>query len=249
MSRIDLLPNTWKKYKKLYNFRISNTISSCGNNEKPKVIYPEDGNNEIQELKKEATLIEIVDLPIHIDSTYYLIHPIGEYEIYGSRSNYFSSSRYRSGSFNVARYSKYVISGNLYDLKFEELNFESTTMLTDRNIRIKSVRFLNEIFDKTGAQILVYRVLDKDTNRDIILNGFDIYTLYISNINGKNFTKLTSDFHQLIDWNVIPIKNRLYFRSAEDSNKNGDFDKEDKIYYQYIDLSDKQWKVKHYSPI
>lgn len=149
----------------------------------------------------------------------------------------------------MARYSKYEILGNLYNLKFEELNSESTTMLTDRNIRIKSVRFLNEIFDKTGAQILVYRVLDKDTNRDNILNGFDISTLYISNINGKNFTKLTTDFHELIDWNVIPIKNRLYFRSAEDSNKNGDFDKEDKIYYQYIDLSDKQWKVKQYSPI
>ena len=224
-------------------------LTSCGNNEKPKVIYPENGNNEIQELIKDSTLIEIADLPIHIDSTNYLIHPIGEYEIYGSRSNYFSSSSYGSGSFSVSGYNRYEISGNLYNLKFEELNSEKTRMLTEKNIRIKSVRFLNEIFEKTGQQILVYRVLDKDTNRDEKLNGFDISTLYISNINGTNFTKLTTDFHELIDWNVIPIKNRLYFRSAEDSNKNGDFDKEDKIYYQFIDLSDKQWKVKQYRPI
>lgn len=224
-------------------------LSSCGNDEKPKVIYPENENIETTELKKDSTLIEIADLPIHIDSTDYLIHPIGEYKIYGSRSNYFSSSSYGSGSFSVSGYNRYEISGNLYNLKFEELNSEMTRMLTDKNIRIKSVSFLNEIFEKTGEQILVYRVLDKDTNRDKKLNGFDISTLYISNINGTNFTKLTSDFHELIDWKVIPIKNRLYFRSAEDSNKNGAFDKEDKIYYQFIDLSDKQWKVKQYIPI
>lgn len=224
-------------------------LISCGKEEKPKVIYPKNGVNENQELEKDSTLIEIADLPIHIDSTKYLIHPIGEYEIYSSRKSYFSSSSYGSGNFSISGYNRYEISGNLYNLKFEEIETEMTQMLTDKNIRIKSVRFLNEIFEKTDEQFLVYRVLDKDTNRDNKLNDYDISTLYISNIDGTNFTKLTAEFHELIDWDTLPIKNRLYFRSIEDSNKNGDFDKEDKISYQFIDLSDKDWKVKQYKPI
>ncbi|MFC4721769.1 hypothetical protein ACFO5O_05530 [Geojedonia litorea] len=225
-------------------------LTSCGNDEKPKVIYPENGVIEIQELKKDSTRIEIADLPIHIDSTNYLIHPIGEYEIYyGSRSSYFSSSSYGSGSFSFSGYREYEISGNLYNLIFEDIESEKTRMLTDKNIRIKSVRFLNKIFEKTSKQILVYRVLDKDTNRDNKLNDSDISTLYISNIDGTKFTKLTAEFHELIDWDIVPIKNRLYFRSIEDSNRNGDFDKEDKISYQFIDLSDKEWKIKQYKPI
>ncbi len=163
-------------------------LTSCGNEEKPKFSYPEDGKIENQKLKKDSTLIEIADLPIHIDSTKYLIHPIGEYEIYGSRSNYFSSSSYGSGSLSVSDYSRYEITGNLYNLKFEEIESEVTRMLTDKNIRIKSVQFLHQIFEKNNEQILVYRVLDKDINRDNKLNDFDISTLYISNIDGTKFS-------------------------------------------------------------
>ena len=169
-------------------------------------------------MKKDSTLIEIADLPIHIDSTKYLIHPIGEYEIYNYRgsssssSGYFSSSSYGSGSFDVSRLNSYEITGNLYNLKFEEIESEKNRLLTEKNIRIKSVEFLNEIFKKNGEQILVYRVLDKDTNRDKEIDHSDISTLYISNIDGTKFTKLTAEFHELIDWKVIPIKNRLYFR-------------------------------------
>lgn len=122
-------------------------------------------------------------------------------------------------------------------------------MLTDSNIRIKLVRFLNGIFEKTGEQFLVYSVLDKDTNKDGELDETDVSALYISNIDGSKFTKLTSDFHELIDWNVVSMKNGLYFRSAEDTNKNGDFDKEDKIHYQFINLSDPEWKVNQYDPM
>jgi hypothetical protein len=54
---------------------------------------------------------------------------------------------------------------------------------------------------------------------------------------------------ELIDWNLVESKNRLYFRSIEDTNKNGEFDKNDVIHYHFIDLSSKDWKVQDYSPI
>ncbi len=222
------------------NFIISGFVfiflTSCRVNDKPKVMYTEDEIPENQELKKDSRLMEIADLPIHIYSTEYLIYPIGEYKTYDSGGDYFSSSSYGSGDFSISEFSRYGISGNLYNLKFEEIESEKTRMLTGKNIRIMSVRFLNEIYDITKEQFLVYRILDKDTNLDKELNNDDISSLYISHIDGTSFTKLTAEFHELIDWNAVAVKNRLYFRSIEDSNKNGDFDNEDKISYQYIKL-------------
>ncbi len=225
-------------------------IVSCGNEEKPKVIYPENGNAETTELKKDSILIEIADIPIHIDSTQYLIHPIGEYEIYGTRGkSYFGSSNYGSGSFSISNYNRYEITGDLHNLKFQKIDSENLTTLTKQNIRIKSITFLRDIFDNTNKQILVYRILDKDSNRDNKLDDNDINTLYISNIDGTNFTKLTAEFQELIDWKFIEIMSRLYFRSIEDTNKNGVFDKEDKVHYQYVDFNLDKLKVTEYQPI
>ena len=225
-------------------------MTACGNSEKPKVIYPENENTEAAELKKDSTLIEIADIPIHIDSTKFLIHPIGEYKMYGSRGKtYLGSSTHESGSFSISNYNRYEITGNLHNLKFQHLDSETLTPLTTKNIRIKSITFLREIFDNTKKQILIYRVLDKDTNRDNRLDDNDVEALYISNIDGSEFQKLTTEFQQLIDWQELGIKNRIYFRSIEDSNKNGEFDKEDKVHYQYLDFTNDERLIKKYDPI
>lgn len=223
-------------------------LTACTNGNKPKIVHTE--NNEIQEFKKDATLIEISDIPIHIDSTKYLIHPIGEYKISKSlRKISFDSSNYDSYSFSVSNFNGTQITGNFNNLKFEHLDSDILVPLTTKNIRIQSVSFLRDLFNTTKKQILVYIVFDKDTNRDNKLNFNDIKTLYISNIDGSDFTKLTSDFQGLIDWELLEIKNRLYFRSIEDSNKNGEFDGEDKVHYQFIDLNNDTPKVIEYMPI
>jgi PBP1b-binding outer membrane lipoprotein LpoB len=225
-------------------------FTSCGNDERPKVIYPENEDSDTLELRKDSTLIEIADIPIHIDSTNYLIHPIGDYKMFGSRGKIYSgSSGFGSGSFSISNYNRYKITGNLHNLKFQMINSENLSTLTTKNIRIKSVSFLRGIFDNTKKQILVYTIIDRDSNRDNKLDDDDIETLYISNIDGTNFTKLTAEFQELIDWKVLEIKNRLYFRSIEDTNKNGEFDKEDDLHYQYIDFSNNKLKVTEYKPI
>lgn len=226
-------------------------LTSCQKEEKPKVIYPENEQIESVELKKDTTLIEISDLPIHIDSTKYIIHPIGEFQMYGSRGSkiYFGSSNSGSGSFKISSYNRYEISGNLNNLKFQHLESEELIGLTDRIIKINSITFLRDIFDKTQRQYLIYKVLDQDTNRDGKLDDDDIETLYLSNIDGKKFTKLTPEYQELIDWNIIQELNRIYFRSIEDTNKNGEFDKDDRLHYHYVDFSNQEWKLTEYYPL
>ena len=87
-----------------------------------------------------------------------------------------------------------------------------------------------------------------DTNKDGKINQNDIRSLYLSSASGENFTKLSENLLELIDWNIIEAQNRLYFRCIEDINKNGAFDKNDKVHYHYVNLLADEWKVEMYSP-
>lgn len=225
-------------------------LSSCLNGDKSAATLKANQADETTEIKKDPTLIEIADIPIHIDSTQYLIHPIGEYKMYGAQGKLsFGSSSYSSGTFSIAKNNGYDITGDLTNIQFQELSSEKLTSLTTKNIRIKSISFLRDIFDNTKRQFLLYRILDRDTNMDNVLDDNDIKSLYISHIDGAKFTKLTPDFQDLLDWKVIGANNRLYFRSIEDSNNNGEFDKEDRVHYQYVDFNMRDIKVTEYMPI
>lgn len=225
-------------------------LNSCKNNDKPKLVHTEDDIIETTASQKDSTLVEIVDLPIHIDSTKYLIHPIGTYKIYESRSKAMPGySTKNSRNFSISSYNRYEITGNLSNLKFQHINTDDLTELTNKNLRIKSISFLRDIFENTTKQFLVYRVIDKDTNLDNKIDDFDITSLYISNIDGSGFVKLTLDNRELIDWKVLAVKNRLYFRSIEDIDKNGEFDQSDKVHYQFVDFESDSLRVVDYYPI
>ncbi len=216
--------------------------------EKPKVSY--DVSNKKEAIKPDSTQVKIADLPIQFAGTHYLIYPIGDMNIYDGRtkSSYGSMSSDK-GSFTVSNNSENEITGFLSNIKFQEIGKDSIKALTDKPILIETVTFLKSVSDKTKQQILVYLLTDLDTNKDGKLDSNDIKTLYLSNINGTNFTKISTDFQELIDWNLIESTNRLYYRTIEDTNKNGKFDKKDVVHYQFVDLSNKAWKVVSYQPI
>jgi hypothetical protein len=52
-------------------------------------------------------------------------------------------------------------------------------------------------------------MFDADTNRDGKLDSSDIKSLYLSEISGKRFTKVSMDLQELIDWNLIDSKSRF----------------------------------------
>ena len=227
------------------------TLVSCKKEEvqKPKVIYKTPAKTDA--IARDSSQVLIADLPIHMPGTNYLIYPIASMNIYEKniKSSYGSSSNGNEMSFKISNYSEFEITGYLQNLKFQEVSSDSLKALTDKPILIQTVTYLKSVSDKTKQQVLIYTLADSDTNRDGKLDNSDIKTLYISDISGDNFTKLSVDFQELIDWSLIESKNRLYFRTIEDTNKNGKFDKNDIIHYHFADLSNKDWKVSDYSPI
>lgn len=220
---------------------------SCNNRNRQTIVQTEN----IVEVKKDSTSIEIADFPIEIDSLDYLIHPIGNYRIgddWGSKI--LESSRYdQSYSISISNFRDYTLTGNLTNVLFQKKGSERMKSLTKDYIKINRLIFLRSIYKSTKKAYLLYCVKDIDTNNDGKLNNDDLQALYISKIDGSNFEKLTKDYNKLIDWKIIESINRLYFRTIEDENKDGKFGKKDLVHYNYLDLNTDTLKVVEYYPI
>ena len=213
--------------------------------EKPKVTY-ETTSKVKPEVIADTNQIEVADLPINMEGTNILIHPIG---VMSGKGKGIKSSYDSEENFTVSNYGEYQITGFLKNLKFQEIGKDTIYSLTNKPILIETVTYLKSIADKSKQQLLVYSLADMDTNKDGKLDTNDIKSLYISTISGQKFTKLSTDFQELIDWKIIESKSTLYFRTIEDTNKNGEFDAEDSLQYHFINLLDKDWKVTSYKPI
>ena len=222
-------------------------LSSCKKEEaeKPKVTY-ETTSKAKSEAVADSNQIEVADLPINMEGTNILIHPIG---VMSGKGKGIKSSYDSEESFTVSNYGEYQITGYLKNLKFQKIGKDTIYTLTNKQILIETATYLKSVADKTKQQVLVYSLADMDTNKDGKLDNSDIKSLYISTIAGQKFTKLSVDFQELIDWKVIESKNLLYFRTIEDTNKNGEFDAEDSLQYHFVNLLDKDWKVTSYKPI
>lgn len=233
----------------LINIAVLLLVSCKKEVEKPKVIYSTN-NNDKPITKVDSTQVSIADLPIQMEGTNYLIHPVGDLRVYekGTKVKYGSSSVIDL-SFTVSNLGDDEITGYLQNLKFQKIDSDSIKSLTDKPALILTVTYLKAIAEKTNKQILVYTMYDVDTNKDGKLDTSDIKSLYLSEISGEHFVKISADFQELIDWNLIESKNRLYFRTVEDTNKNGQFDKNDVVQYGYINLLAKDWEVVNYEPI
>lgn len=233
----------------LYIIAITAFLASCTEKEKttPKVIY-EDAKAK-PTAKADSSQIKIADLPIHMEGTKYLIHAIGDVRIYDGNTKAYGSSKTNSVSYAISNYNRFELTGYFENLKFQHIDSTALKPLTDKKIQMQTVTFLNTISDKTKKQILVYSLVDMDTNKDGKLDANDIKCLYISDISGNKFEKLSAEFQELIDWNIVEAQNRLYYRTIEDINKNGAFDKNDLVHYYYVDLLSPDWKTEKYDPI
>lgn len=224
-------------------------VSCTKEKETPKVIYEEVKSTIREERKIDTTSIKIADLPILMEGTKYLIHPVGDVRVYDDYSKVYGSSKTNQVSYAISNYNRFELTGYFENLKFQHIDSTSIYPLTDQKMQIQTVTYLNTIADKSKKQILVYTLVDSDTNKDGKIDQNDIKSLYLSAIDGSRFTKVSDDYNELIDWNVIEGQNRLYLRSLEDINKNGAFDKKDKVHYHYVNLLVDEWKAEEYMPI
>jgi hypothetical protein len=222
------------------------TIISCKQEQAtPKVSYD---TSKAEATAKDTSGFNVADLPILMEGSNYLIHPIGDVRVYDIDGRTYGSSKANQISYAISNYNRFEITGFLDNLNFQHIDSTQVKPLTNQKIQIQSATFLNTLAAKTKKQIMVYTLVDADTNKDGKINQNDIRSLYLSTTSGTKFTKISTDFREVIDWNIIEAQNRLYFRCIEDVNKNGAFDKNDKVHYHFVNLLANEWKVEMYTP-
>src|SRR5690606_23396901 len=207
--------------------------------QKPKVIYK---TVPAPKLEVDTAEIQLADLPVEIPGTQVLLHPVGQYRVHdGAKRKGYS---YERGSYTVSNYGEYELTGYLQNIMVQSKESDSTHAIFDIPVLIQSATFLQGHAEATGDRLFVYALSDRDTNRDGKLDANDVKALYLSHVSGRDLIKISPELEELIDWNYVSTHHRLYFRSIEDSNKNGAFDKDDKMNYNYLDLNQKPWEVK-----
>lgn len=213
----------------------------------PKVIYEDAAKAAPASDKKDTVDVRVADLPVQVEGSRYLMHPIGNARVTRSSGKY-ESGYTQDVSFRVSNYDRFEFTGYLKNIAFQHQDSTAFRKLTDKDITIYTATYLSGLQDRKKAPVIVYSLADSDTNRDGKLDENDIKSLYISAADGKRFTKLSADMQELIDWSFVDSQDRLYFRCAEDTNKNGRFDAKDIIHYHYCTVT-KDWTSVAYDPI
>lgn len=217
-------------------------LVSCKEEQKPKVKYNTTSTPKT-EVVKDTSKVEIADLPVQFQGSTVLLYPIGDFKVSDSRSNYESERNAEKMNFHVSNSLEDEITGYIRNVKFQEVASDSLQVLTNKLVMIERLTYLK------SKKIIVYVVSDSDTNQDNNVDTDDIKSLYLSTDSGKNFTKISPEVQELIDWNYMDGVGKLFFRTIEDANKNGAFDSKDKFHYYYLKVTDPTWTPKEYFPI
>ncbi|MEQ9218259.1 MAG: hypothetical protein RLO17_09470 [Cyclobacteriaceae bacterium] len=230
---------------------IALVLGSCDSDPKQTVVYPTDSTGQVVEkqLIVDTTLVLMGELPVYFDSTDYLLFPIGPIRVYSRGSNkiYFGSGSSSDKSFSIGYLSGTTFTGNLDNIMVQHLDSSNFRPITKEVVKIRSFRFLESLRKRTKQQLVVMTVTDRDTNNDGKLNDDDIESLFISHLSGKNLKKLSNELHELLDWKILSINKRLYFRTLEDIDKNGEFNKKDRIHHFFVELENNEFNVIEYN--
>lgn len=224
-------------------------LYSCGQ-EKSKINHEAvDTTSVVDDRIKDTTKILVSELPVKFDSTDILLFAIGLVDLQ-ERGGYskIASGSYGSSDIASAYFNSDNLIGNFFNIVFQDKN-GNERKLTDKKIKIRSVSFLRDIYKKTKTGYLLYSISDRDSNGDKELDHSDVEALYISKIEGTDFKKLTKELHEFYDWSLIKGENRIYFRTLEDKNKDGELNNKDKFHYYFIDFSGDKYSMTEYNPV
>lgn len=222
----------------------------CCGQDKPKINHEAvDTTSVVDGRIKDITKILVSELPVKFDSTDVLLFAIGLVDLQ-ERGGYskIGSGSYSSSDIASAYFNSDNLIGNFINIVFQDKS-GNEKKLTDKKIKIRSVNFLRDIFKKTKTGYLLYSISDRDSNGDKELNHSDLEALYIGKIDGTDFKKISKELHEFYDYNLIKGESKVYFRTLEDKNKDGELNNKDKFHYYYIDFTDDNYVVTEYNPV
>lgn len=217
---------------------------SCSEKENEKKIVYDNDNTQNENIETKDTLksnIEsklIAGLPFKLDSAKTKIFPIAKIKLQNEKRGITKIGSYSGSSFTffaIGSYNNREYYGHLDNLIFENIENGKKHLLTNNKLKIKTFGQLHKN-QSTPIKKIFYEIITNDSNKDNELDENDLTNLYISGIDGENFTLISKLNEDLIDWTLLN-ENLLYFRTIEDSNKNGEMEENDTLHIYETNLS------------
>ncbi len=209
------------------------SILSCQNNRQQ--IEPIDSKNMTQEQIDSVlkTFQFEYESPIIIDSSDQILVPISTELLRNeSSSSYYSDKHYSYDYWNVFFYNRKT---------------NVTKLLTKRKLRISEIdaqedEYKKGIQNKLKKKIL-YKVKDKDYNVDNFLNYEDPNFLFVSEIDGSRFRRISPPNESLQSYKVIPNTQQIILSTFRDINADSIFDSKDELIWYKTELfNNGEWK-------
>lgn len=219
------------------------TLSCSQKQNDIKIVYDntveQSGIPEEKETLEESPKSKLISgLPFKLDSAKTRIFPIAEIKLKNKKDRSIKFSSYSGSSFDffaVGSYSNREYYGYLENLIFEKIDDGEKKLLTNDKIKIKTFGQLYTQNNKPLKKI-IYKIITVDSNKDNELDENDLTNLYLSSIDGENLKLISKVNEDLIDWTLLG-DHLLYFRTIEDSDKNGELEESDEIHIYKTDLT------------
>jgi len=199
-------------------------LSSC-NESKPRIGVIEE--KDLTQTQIDSIIDEynfVYDDLTFIDSTSQVLFPIT------TQKNY-NGKRYSSYDYESEDYPRY------WNILFYNSISNKTGLLTNSKIRISSFKCNIEEAGPILRKRILYKIGDTDYNQDKRFNMEDPLHLFISKIDGSEFTRISPLNEELESYTIIPNTDKIIFRTRRDIDSDLDFDKEDELIWYQIDLS------------
>ena len=123
---------------------------------------------------------------------------------------------------------------DIRNLLFYNSNTEETYPLVLDSLHILSFAVHKEFTNP----MIIYRVVKEDYNEDEKYNGQDPVMLYVSDLNGMNFTPVTPPNEFYIEYTLKPKTNSILIKTAIDSNNDKKFLADDETNFRSMKLDD-----------
>ena len=117
-------------------FLVTALVSCKEEKATPKVIY-EEGKSKVENTVRDTASFKVADLPILMEGTQYLIHPIGDVRVYDTDSKAYGSSKTNQVSYAISNYNRFEITGYFDNLNFQHIDSTSVKPLTTDKIQIQ----------------------------------------------------------------------------------------------------------------
>lgn len=227
--------------KLIFVLAILGVLVSCNTENRTPLVSTEQEPANIMTMDSvigDTTKVINIHTPYLLDSArQILLHEVHLSELGPSKTRYKINKR------------DYYEDRELINIIFEDLNKKSSHLLTNQRVKIHSKQFVNNSNNNNNETYILYKLVDADYNRDGKLNGEDIESLYISNLDGTSFKKITKNNEDYRDGAWIGALSRYYYRTGEDSNNDGYFDSTEKMHHYYIQFNNDGYDIVEYKPL